>query len=541
VDLGGKYRIVERIAAGGMGEVYRGAMTTIGGVDKAVALKVVRSEHAEDPEFAELFVEEAKLAMKLSHANVVHSFDVGKIDDRWFIAMEHVRGVDAARLLHACKQNGELVPERFALFIAVEALKGVDYAHRLRSDDGEALAIVHRDISPANILVSYEGEVKVADFGIAKSTLRAARSNTVKGKIPYMAPEQLRGASVDRRADLYSIGATLYELLSGERIVPDDRLSFDRVLEGRIRPLGEVATADERLVRIVMKALSTDPEDRYATAAQMRQELEAYAMSEGYLLSSADLAEFVADRFEGDRPADVATVTTAPASDRREPVVAELGFDMLLGRELMEVASTGGFRVFTSRVSAPPPAPAPAVHAPPLATAPRRLPIGWLVGLGVAAIALAGVALALGGGPEEGTPARASSGARVDRAVAEPTRASSTMEIAARLEPESPTAALPARNEGAMPATEARAETERVDRTPRMVEPAVAQARLSANTDPWSYVYLDGALLGPTPIVNRSVPAGPHRIRFVTADDLERTVEVEVEEGQHRRVSLDLR
>jgi serine/threonine protein kinase len=537
LDLGSKYRIVEKIAAGGMGEVYRGAMSTIGGVDKAVALKVVRSEHAEDAEFAELFVEEAKLAMKLSHANVVHSFDVGKIDDRWFIAMEHVRGVDAARLVHACNKNDERVPERFALFIAVEALKGVDYAHRLRADDGQSLGIVHRDISPGNILVSYEGEVKVADFGIAKSTMRGARSNTVKGKIPYMAPEQLRGASVDRRADLYSIGATLYELLSGERIVPDDKSSFERVLAGTIERLGDVAEVDPRLDGIVMKALAVDPADRYATAAQMRQELEAYAMEKGYLLSSSDLAEFVAGLFEEEEPrtGEPEIASKPPTASPR--VERELGFDLLLGRELMEVPSTEGFSQFTSRLSAPPP--------PPVTTEPRpakRSMLGPIAGV-VALLGAGGVVLGVAiGGPEEGTPVRAATS--VEPTMVEPPPApmpiesprieATTMEVAP--EPE-PAPEVRPRERTAMTAMTAERTAERIADPPITGQ----TGRFSANTDPWSYVYLDGALIGPTPIVNRSVSAGPHRVRFSTPDGVERSVEVEVEAGQHRRVSLDLR
>lgn len=531
-----------------MGEVYRGAMSTIGGVDKAVALKVVRSEHADDTEFAELFVEEAKLAMKLSHANVVHSFDVGKIDDRWFIAMEHVRGIDVARLVHACKKNGEQVPERFALFIAVEALKGVDYAHRLRTDDGEPLGIVHRDISPGNILVSYEGEVKVADFGIAKSTMRAGRSNTVKGKISYMAPEQLRGASVDRRADLYSIGATLYELLSGDRIVPDEKSSFERVLAGTIERLGEVAEVDERLDRIVMKALAVDPADRYATAAQMRQELEAYAMDKAYLLSSSDLAEFVAGLFMDEEPrigdAEIASkpATVSPRAPR------ELGFDLLLGRELMEVPSTEGFSQFTSRLSAPPRP--PEADRPSSNTEPRPAKRSMLTPLiGIAAVlAVGAVVLAFAiGGPDDGTPVRAATS--VEPAMLEPPAMENATPmiapIAMETEPvEEPPEPPPRPRDRVTMASEmvstmtGEIAAERVTESP-MVD--AEGGRLSANTDPWSYVYLDGTLLGPTPIVNRSVPPGHHRVRFATPDGVERSVEVDVEAGQHRRVSLDLR
>ncbi|MEQ9075530.1 MAG: serine/threonine-protein kinase, partial [Sandaracinaceae bacterium] len=163
----GRYRIQARIAAGGMGEVFLASVETMPGVLRPVALKLVRPELAGQPGFAQLFVEEVRVAMSLSHANVVQAFDVGQIDARWFLAMEYVDGLDLSALL----SRGPL-PLGLSLLVAIEALKGLDYAHRRRGADGAPLAIVHRDVSPGNLLLSRVGEVKVADFGVAKSTLR---------------------------------------------------------------------------------------------------------------------------------------------------------------------------------------------------------------------------------------------------------------------------------------------------------------------------------------------------------------------------------
>src|SRR5688572_21477609 len=185
----GRYRVLERIAAGGMGEVYR-ACTGIGGAEKQVALKLVRADVAADPGIAGMFVEEAKVALALSHTNVVQAFEVGRSEDRYFLAMEHVDGIDLGALIRLCRDRlGQPIPHRHAIYVAIEALKGLDYAHRCRDTEGRPLRLVHRDISPGNILLSREGEVKIADFGIAKTTLRATGSmaGSFKGKLLYMA------------------------------------------------------------------------------------------------------------------------------------------------------------------------------------------------------------------------------------------------------------------------------------------------------------------------------------------------------------------
>ena len=360
----GRYRVHERIAAGGMGEVFRASMETVGGVEKPIALKVVKGSLAKNPDFAALFVEEAKVAMTLSHANVVQAFDVGRIDDRWFLAMEHVDGVHLGQLMKASQQRiGQRIPRRHAIFVIVEALKGLDYAHRRHGRHGEPLHIVHRDVSPGNILISREGEVKVADFGIAKSTMRSfgSMAGTIKGKIPYMAPEQLRGAAVDKRADIYSVGAVMYEVLTGRRIVEESDLSdaLPRVLDGTYpAPRSIDPSVPEELDRIVKKALAGEPSDRYASAAAMRQDLEQLALEEKFLLSSNDLADFVIEVMERDEkraerrpvlPSSGAPTTPARAVPEETPRVSENDpFDAILGMELEKVNSTEAFSVFTS-------------------------------------------------------------------------------------------------------------------------------------------------------------------------------------------------
>lgn len=618
----GRYRILGRIKSGGMGEVYAATMETFEGVGKAVAIKLVRKDLAKESDFSALFVEEAKVAMSLSHANVVQSFDVGRIDDRWFLAMEFVEGIDLAGLLDKCHRHlRQPIPHRHVIFIAVEALKGLDYAHRRRGADGHSLHIVHRDVSPGNLLISNEGEVKVADFGIAKSALRSVGSiaGTIKGKVPYMAPEQLRGAAVDRRADLYSVGAVLYEMLTGQRIVDDElgTMALPQALAGDYpKPRELNPSIPEELERIVLKALAMDQSERYQNAASMRQDLEQLAMDAGYLLSANDLADFVEEVLSRQEPAPDVLGEAGPAPARAPAARASVDpseganpFDALLGAELRKVQTGEPFSVFTSgeqgrrlataalpdeprsttpetpraardahtaggmaaaavrsaddgpRFSAPRPCAAEPV------TEPVELPrkgYGLWVAAALAGLVMVGIAAAIGlGGDEDSAGVVASAPAAGAARSADPVAPAPQADAG----PAAPRGAIPpaverspARSPDAGSRIAATAPSEhppRVERgrrdagPPRAPTPAAQDTqpaapaqpgRLSVNTDPWSYVYLDGNRLGPTPQIGQPVPAGRHRLRLHNpSEGLERTVVIDVEPGEHERVSLDLR
>ncbi|MEM9187920.1 MAG: protein kinase [Myxococcota bacterium] len=613
--IAGKYRIAERIAAGGMGEVYRATMVGIGDFEKTVALKLVRSDLADEGAFSELFVQEARVAMRLSHANIVQSFDVGRIDERWFLAMEYIEGFDLSYLLHACRVP---MPYRHVIYLAVEALRGLDYAHRRRSEAGEPLGIVHQDVSPGNLLISVEGEVKVADFGIASSTLRDRERGAIKGKIPYMAPEQLQGARVDPRADLYALGAVLYEALSGQRTVPDERASIDRVRTGEFPPLDAVAPdVPTELAAVVKRALALDPDDRFPTAAAMRQALEQIAVRDGILLSAADLAAFAlaaTDDVEGDRESVPAGPVAVPNPTRG----ATDAFDALLGAELAQVHTKEPFSVLTATVARPvtqpqgeeadrpvspdPESPPAAAGVRPERTPARRSsrgawPVGaWLMGV----LALAGVFAAAwffqDAEPEPvpsleavdrdslaGFPVSVAEAATPERSrVADPPtqnqppnqteettlpsvpdQAHEETELVSIAEEARPTEARGARashrgrratpRPGRYPAGETASNESPSNGTASngtasngtasngIQRPMGEPGTLSFNTDPWSYVYLDGRNLGATPILGHRVPAGRHQVRFENpSEGLTRRVAVEVAPGQHRRVTLDL-
>ena len=213
----GRYEIVRRIGVGGMGEVFFAWAYGVARTRKPVVVKVLRGEMLAEPGAPEMFVEEGRLSLRLSHSNILQVFDFGKADDRYFMAMEYVDGYHLGELR---KRNGGKLEPEHAAFAAMEVCMALDYAHRLKDDtSGVPLHIVHRDVTPSNVLISREGEVKLADFGIARAVGRTqhTQAGQIRGKVRYMAPEAARGEPLDHRADLFSLGAILFELLTGQR------------------------------------------------------------------------------------------------------------------------------------------------------------------------------------------------------------------------------------------------------------------------------------------------------------------------------------
>jgi serine/threonine protein kinase len=256
----GRYTLTQRIGEGGMAEVYLAQVTVAEGLSKRVVVKRIRKEFADQPEFTRMFVDEAKIALGLNHANIVQVFDFGQVHGSFYLAMELVEGLDLMGLMHTVRARGERMPVVIAAYIAHQAASGLAYAHQRRDDFGTPLGIVHRDISPHNIMLSLAGTVKILDFGIARTAARArsveggavirergddSTDVTIQGKIAYMSPEQARGGPLDQRSDIYSLGVVLYELLSGELVFRHrDRLvALEQV---RTRPLAVAADAPPR-------------------------------------------------------------------------------------------------------------------------------------------------------------------------------------------------------------------------------------------------------------------------------------------------------
>jgi serine/threonine-protein kinase len=276
----GKYRLVELLASGGMAEVWRAEVAGPGGFAKEVALKLVREDLARDPAFARMFAEEARLASRLAHANVVHVFEYDVVEGRQLLAMELVRGRTLRQLSDRCRRSGLRLGLPRAVHIGAEVARALAYAHRA-SGEGAPRGVVHRDVSPQNVLVSFEGEVKLADFGIARAlgAVEATAPGTVKGKLGYMAPEQARGEPVDGRADLFALGVVLWELCAGRRLFArdGDAATLAALLSGD--PVAPPSQWNEEvppeLDGALLRALERDPSRRLASAAEMEEVLAA--------------------------------------------------------------------------------------------------------------------------------------------------------------------------------------------------------------------------------------------------------------------------
>jgi serine/threonine protein kinase/uncharacterized metal-binding protein len=298
----GKYYLLERINVGGMAEVFRAKAFGVEGFERLVAVKRILPNIAEDKEFIRMFIEEAKLAVQLNHANIAQIFDLGVVDGSYYIALEHVHGRDLRGMFDRCRQLGEPMPVSQACFVVMKVCEGLDYAHNKRDQAGRELHLVHRDVSPQNVLVSFEGEVKLIDFGIAKAAGKGSKTQAgiLKGKFGYMSPEQVRGIPIDRRSDVFSCGIVLYELLTGERLFvgESDFSTLEKVRNVEILPPSTYnRRIPDELERIVLKALAKDPEDRYQNAIDLHDELQAFVYTAGEFYSRKDLAGWMKKTF----------------------------------------------------------------------------------------------------------------------------------------------------------------------------------------------------------------------------------------------------
>ena len=294
----GQYTLLEKIAAGGMAEVWKARMRGVEGFQKTVAIKKILPHMTDNSEFVGMFIDEAKLAAQLSHPNIVHIYDLGKIGRDYYIAMEYVEGKDLRSLMNAGRRKGIRLPLALALFIAARLASALDYAHRKRDFEDRDMGLVHRDVSPQNVLLSLEGDVKLCDFGIAKAVSKAGQTQmgALKGKLQYMSPEQAWGRPVDARSDLFSLGAVLFEMLTGERLFTGDTeiAVLEAVRQGQIRPARQFDPSIPAAVEeIVSRALAHDSQHRFSSAGEMKQRIEAVLHTLNLSPGPTDLAAYV--------------------------------------------------------------------------------------------------------------------------------------------------------------------------------------------------------------------------------------------------------
>jgi serine/threonine-protein kinase len=293
-----RYRVVEKLESGGMAEVFRAESEGLQGFKKQVAIKRVLPHLSEKKTFISMFLDEARLSAHLSHSNCVQVFDIGVGDNAYFIVMEFVEGANLKSIAEVLKKAGHEFPVSAAIFIAIEICKGLSYAHELRDPQGSDLHIVHRDMSPPNVLVTKYGEVKIVDFGLAKanSQLEKSEPGIIKGKFSYLSPEAAMGKDVDARTDIFAVGIILWELLSGQRLFMGDTdfQTVKKVQQAVIPPITQInSQVPPELEKILSRALARDPNARYRTAREFGKDLTKLLFEIGQPVSNFDIAQLV--------------------------------------------------------------------------------------------------------------------------------------------------------------------------------------------------------------------------------------------------------
>jgi serine/threonine-protein kinase len=497
-----RYDLLDRIAAGGMGEVFVGRARGEHGFQKPVAIKRILPELARNPEFVVRFVAEAKLAVSLSHANVVQVFDLGRVGDELLLVMEYVRGTDLAQLLARLTARGEQPPVNIAVYIAMEALKGLVYAHERRELDGR-VGIVHCDLSPSNLLLSFAGEVKIGDFGVAQALDVPRRKGTaggVMGKVRYLAPEQLLGEAVDARTDLYALGVVLHEALTLERPFGGGDLDAiaTAVVRGTHPPVSQLRPdVPTELDRLVQKAMSRELSLRPASAREMLAELAR-----------------IAQRLEPVTPPDVGTwardVVGAPganASARRPTAsMSAVPADPLTGKATATFVvreHVDGVTVLEPDRAAPPPS--------------RRGVI--LAGLALGLALFLAVPLAR----RWSHPARATTPTiAVGPIVVEPTSPPNIEQT-----PTPPASEPPAMRAADPP-------------LPRRHTASAGVGYVNIYAEPWANVIIDGKAAGTTPLARLPLAAGTHRVRLQHPPATRVDRVVRIERGRTELIDVDL-
>ena len=604
----GKYFLIDRIAVGGMAEIFRARSYGHAGFEKDLVIKRILAHLTENDDFVQMFIEEAKLTVQLQHPNIVQVYDFGKLLDNYYLAMEGPYGRDLKTIMERLAEKKQELPLRFASLLLHETARGLFYAHNKRDEMGSPLEIVHRDVSPSNIHLSWDGQVKLLDFGIAKAS-KSAFENTeqgvLKGKFEYMSPEQAQGKVVDSRSDIFSAGICMWEMVTGQRLFKSDTplLTLSRIRAGEV-PLvrQENPEVPKALADIIHTALAYAPEDRYQTAEELRQDVEAYLKPSTTAEIGSELAEWLQELFMVDMEMDRLRLDEARKSATALATMEDtVELDLLLDDDLEEEEERDTIEDEETEVIAEPAQPPPREAEPPK----RKSKLGLWIGLIVLLIMLgtaAAAALILPGllSPPDTTepPTEA-----VEPATEEPP----TEAITEAVEPATEEAPTEAATEAVEPATEEAPTEAAVEQAPAIVFrstpsgatvviagqnvgsttlryesgtagqdvtatlskdgyrdttasgifpssgsitlratleaiPAKQEpAYLTINATPWADVYVNGAPVGQTPIGSLEVEPGTHTVRLVCPPlEAEQTKTVTVGPGERKPVSADL-
>jgi len=547
--LAGKYQPFASLGEGGMAQVFLAVARGPMGFNKLVVLKRMRSQLAQDPGLVTMFLDEARLAARLGHPNVVHTYEVGEQAGLYFIAMEYLDGQPLNRVSAEARRQGRAVDPGVWVRIVCDALAGLHYAHELKDYDGSPLRVVHRDVSPHNVFVQYDGQVKVVDFGIAKAALSQTQTGVgvLKGKVAYMSPEQASGQKVDRRADVFAVGIVLWELVTGHKLFAHEyaATTLHKLLdEPTPRMSAVLPEIDHELDDLVARALERDPELRFQSALEMREALETWARARGGLVKQDDVGRLVSEVFADVRDAvqkqiqsHMAAVAADAENDPQGPTVSMRWHEsgVLPAIEVHHAPGRSGSAVVRQ---------APARISGNPATERRRrtvtlLVVGMLVGGLIAAAFIVPRVVAPDGAGGKGA-AGVAPGASPSSVTA-PVVPASARVIPSEATPATPAPAqgLPGSATAASPATPSPAPTQ----APRPAVPPATVANtataapepgfLSFDTYPWTRVSEGGRMLGETPLMRVSLSPGVHVLSLDNPDKgIHRTFTVTIKSGE---------
>jgi serine/threonine-protein kinase len=309
----GRYDLIYRLGSGGMAAVFVGRLAGLAGFERVVSVKIIHHHLADSKKFINMFLDEARMAASIHHPNVVEIHEVGCDRGTYFMVGEFVHGPDLGRMLRRFEDNGKLPPPQYAAYIAAQVCMGLHAAHETRDKDGHPLNLIHRDVSPNNVLISYDGFVKLIDFGVAwaRNKLAHTESGALKGKIGYISPEQILGQAVDRRSDIFSVGVLLYIMSTLSHPFPgkSDAERLNKIISGQIQPPSEIRSdVHPGIERIILKAMAASPADRYSNAQEMAEDLTSFIVSIGETVKPQELGKLVSTEFEKEKPVHEASL-----------------------------------------------------------------------------------------------------------------------------------------------------------------------------------------------------------------------------------------
>ncbi|MEA2336177.1 MAG: eukaryotic-like serine/threonine-protein kinase, partial [Thermoanaerobaculia bacterium] len=488
----GQYVLLEKIATGGMAEVWKARMRGVEGFQKIVAIKKILPHLSDNQDFIEMFVDEAKLAAQLNHNNIIHIYDLGKIQSSYYIAMEYIDGYDLKNILKKAQERDQPLSVEIALFVASKIAAALDYAHRKRDFEDKEMGLVHRDVSPQNVLISEEGDIKLCDFGIAKAASKAShtQAGALKGKLQYMSPEQAWGRNIDKRSDIFALATVLFEMLTARKLFGgDNELSIlEQVREARVTPPSMYNDeVTPQIDAIVLKALQKDPANRYQTAGEMQRDLDAVLYSFKPTPTSADLAIYMHR---------LATSVAAPAHHTMEMHAPE---PVLAANELKPLKPAP---VVATPSSIPTSMPVAAIPAAVAAAPAKKAPIVPIV---IVALLVVGAVVAYLMTRKSTTPVPAKPVVVATQTTATSVAATTTNPIPGTVAPTSTAPVIDASKVNEEVAKRMAAEKARIEAAARAQNPATTTQRPVAAPPPQQVAT---QTVAPSPVVeNRPAPA----------------------------------